>query len=147
MKKIILIILALIPLFAISQIEYIEFKYDDAGNRYLRHVIELPPENRSLENNTETTDSTTVKYIDIIGESDVVIYPNPNGGRFRIVFRNMPDGKTATANLHSISGTMILQQKDITDALEIDIRNRENGTYILSIEIDGEMKTWKVIKQ
>ncbi|RLD47656.1 MAG: T9SS C-terminal target domain-containing protein, partial [Bacteroidetes bacterium] len=49
--------------------------------------------------------------------------------------------------LYTATGALVLKRDLLTSKTEIDIRNRENGPYMLSIAIDGKRKTWKVIKQ
>ncbi len=49
--------------------------------------------------------------------------------------------------LYSINGSIIYENINGSYLNEIDISNRENGTYILQLVIGEERKTWKIIKQ
>ena len=132
----------------IAQQTVVEFQYDAAGNRVLRHVIELPPENdKETQQNREVSDTTEITYTETIGQTEINIYPNPNGGRFTVVIHNPETGKKASLALYTVTGALVLKRDLLTSKTEIDIRNRENGPYMLSIAIDGKRKTWKVIKQ
>lgn len=138
--------------FAYAQTTDIEYKYDDIGNRILRGVVELPIDNKSAYDSTKKTkywdlaDTTIIKFNDVLGKSNVTIYPNPNGGQFSVVVTNLPSEKNASIFLLDLQGTIFFHQKIINKITNIDIRNRENGSYILSIEIDGKVNSWKVIK-
>lgn len=119
----------------------VEFEYDDAGNRKTRRVIELPPPNSPL------IDSTILNYSDFFGETEIQIFPNPNGGQFKVVISNEKDMPETSISLYSLSGNMIYHQKKASHTTNVDIRKREKGTYILMIKMDGKPKTWKIIKQ
>lgn len=137
---IVVIITLLFPL--VTSAQTVTFEYDNAGNRVLRDVIYLPP---------TIVDTSNVKqaevYTEMLGETIVTISPNPNGGRFTVKMEGYYLENPPQMYLHSISGTMIYENRNVTILTEIDISNRENGTYILSLIIGKERKTWKIIKQ
>ncbi len=131
-----------------AQQTVVEFLYDASGNRILRHVIELPAEKSTgQQQNRETFDTTALKYTELIGEARINIYPNPNGGRFTVALDNAAAGSKTSLALYTVSGALVLKLEQIEAVTEIDIRNRENGPYILNISINGKQQTWKVIKQ
>ncbi|MFK5855795.1 MAG: hypothetical protein QM503_06665, partial [Bacteroidota bacterium] len=63
MKRLIMFILVMltIPIFIFSQEDpnTVEFKYDDTGNRILRHAIYLPP-SKSPDNRDDNNQGTNV---------------------------------------------------------------------------------------
>jgi len=120
----------------------VSFEYDNAGNRVLRDVIYLQP---------TIVDTNNIKqaevYKEMLGETIVTISPNPNGGRFSVKMEGFDLENPPQMYLHSISGTMIYENRNASILTVIDISNRENGTYILSLVVGTERKTWKIIKQ
>ena len=135
------LITVFITLTANSQI--VTFNYDDAGNRVLREVIYLQP--------TTVIDSSEVKQIveheEMLGETKLTISPNPNGGKFTVKIEGYDLESPLQLFLHSINGTMAYKNQNMKMLNEIDISNRQNGTYILSLIIGDTKKTWKIIKQ
>lgn len=133
--------------------QVVEFIYDDSGNRIMRQIIELkdndniPKDSIQITNNWDFIDTTTLKYTEMINNISITIYPNPNGGMFKVVLENTEKNTEASLYLHSLSGSLVFQKKPIKQVTDVDIRNYENGTYILTIIVNHKKKTWKVIKQ
>lgn len=136
-----LVIIALLFSIGVSA-QTISFEYDDAGNRISRDVIYLK---------TTEVDSSDNRQADVfkemLGETKVTISPNPNGGRFTVKIEGYDVENPPQVYLHSISGIMIYEDRNAVTLTNIDISSRENGTYILSLIIGTERKTWKIIKQ
>lgn len=133
--------------------QVVEFIYDDSGNRIMRQIIELkdndniPKDSIQITNNWDFIDTTTLKYTEMINNISITIYPNPNGGMFKVVLENTEKNTEASLYLHSLSGSLVFQKNPIIQVTDVDIRNHENGTYILTIIVNHKKKTWKVIKQ
>ncbi|MCK4664662.1 MAG: T9SS type A sorting domain-containing protein [Bacteroidales bacterium] len=130
-----------------------EFIYDDSGNRIMRHIIELkdrdniPEDSTQMAYNWDFTDTTALKYTEMINNISITIYPNPNGGMFKVVLGNTENNTKASLYLHSLSGSLVFEKGPIKQVTDVDIRNQKNGTYILTIIVNHKKKTWKVIKQ
>jgi len=140
LKQFLVLITLLISITTTAQT--VAFEYDEAGNRVLRDVIYLQP-TIADSNNTKQVEA----FEDNLGKTKVTISPNPNGGRFSVNLEEIDFKNPPQMYLHSINGTMIYENHKATTLTEIDISNRENGTYILSLIIGTERKTWKIIKQ
>ena len=140
--------------YAYSQkLEVVEFIYDDSGNRTMRQIIDIkdrdniPEDSAQMANNWDFTDTTALKYTEMINNISITIYPNPNGGMFKVVLGNTEKNTRASLYLHSLSGSLVFEKDPIEQVTDVDIRNHENGTYILTIIVNHKKKTWKVIKQ
>ncbi len=133
--------------------QVVEFIYDDSGNRIMRQIIELkdcdniPEDSAQMANNWDFTDTIALKYTEMINNISITIYPNPNGGMFKVVLGNTKITTEASLYLYSLSGSLVFQKEPIKQVTDVDIRNYENGTYILTIIVNHKKKTWKVIKQ
>ena len=140
LKQILVFITVLFSMTTTAQI--VAFEYDEAGNRVLRNVLYLQP------TVTDTTDLKQVQDLKLtLGETRVTLSPNPNGGRFSVKIEGYEGDISPQVFLHSINGSMIYENNNATILTEIDISNRENGSYILSLTLGSERKTWKIIKQ
>ncbi len=135
-----------------SNTEAIEFQYDLAGNRIMRQVIILEKKSM-MDDDAELTGDPSksynnqVNYGEVIGQIKVSIFPNPNGGQFRVEIHNAENEINGKLYLHTLDGNLIYQEDHLGINTEIDISTRQNGAYILSVIINGEKKTWKIIKQ
>lgn len=149
MKKFIITIITLFPFFVFSQGSSIGFDYDAAGNRILRYVIELP-ETLDPENNGQTSLKTVNDSIKnhefTIDNLDLVVYPNPNGGKFDILIESNTNSETLKLNIFSLNGTSILSKRIRKNRTTIDITDRENGVYILILVVGDVKKTITLIK-
>ncbi len=117
----------------------IEFKYDNAGNRISRYVINLK--------HTSAKDSTKLIHNDLLNGVTVLIKPNPSGGKFDIELQNFDHSINASYYLFTTGGKLIRQTRKMKTITKIDIANQANGLYILKILINGKPRTWKIIKE
>lgn len=74
-----------------------------------------------------------------------LIYPNPTDGFFRISLDRKSDGVLSVINMAGIN----IYKGDFKnqDELDVDIQNQARGTYIVSVVIDGQKFTRKVIRK
>jgi len=82
-----------------------------------------------------------------VGEVQVQISPNPNGGQFKVTLQGITISTDAKLYLHAANGQLILEKEKLQAMNNIDIRHKQNGTYILTFLINGRRESWKVIKQ
>lgn len=133
--------------------QVVEFIYDGSGNRTMRQIIDIkdrdniPEDSAQMVNNWDFTDTTALKYTEMINNISITIYPNPNGGMFKVVLGNTEKNTEASLYLHSLAGSLVFEKDPIEQVTDVDIRNQKNGTYILTIIVNHKKKTWKVIKQ
>jgi hypothetical protein len=148
-----LIVLGIILFFPITTYtQTVSFSYDASGNRIQREIIfieksEIFHENKQSINNNELADTAAIQHNVIINEVNIIIVPNPNGGKFKVVISGTDENTSASLLLHNLSGTMILKKENMTKITDVDISKQNNGTYFLSIIINDQKETWKVIKQ
>ena len=125
-----------------AQKNSVEFIYDKGtGNRIKRSIIIL----HNQKQNTDTTIFTN-KYKTIFQDIEITIFPNPNGGKFKVQLKNMDDKQEAIISLSNLLGEIIYNKRCHNETIEIDIHTNSNGAYILYINIGGKLKSWKIIK-
>ena len=103
----------------------LSFNYDADGNRVSRNMINNCLEVKDyleVEENGEVT--------------DVLVYPNPTDGSFKIIMPEDIAGKKAYCFIYDLNGVLILE-KNMADETDVDLGNLSNGVYLLKI-INGE---------
>ena len=131
--------------------EAIQYTYDPSGNRIERSIVLLPPENPGGNNQGEEQeykyDEQQKEYSDVLNDHEITIFPNPNGGQFDVVITNLNEVIESVITLYSVAGEPLLNRKNPEETEHFDIRHLRNGTYLLTIQLDKEQTTWKIIKQ
>lgn len=156
MKSIIILLIAIqiviLTKGALTQ-EYVSFTYDVSGNRILREIVlqenKIEPDNffdtTYLKNSPENIEPE--KYTTHIGEIIINIHPNPNGGMFSVEFDGWDDLRTGSLKIHNVTGNLLIEREIDQSKINIDISDQPNGTFILTIFIDGKKDVWKIIKK
>ncbi len=137
----------LIPLLFTTHLnsQNVAFDYDECGNRISQEIIYL--KNLAVENDYADIENKPVESTAIIGNVQLTIFPNPNGGQFTVHLKNLKPENDTRLQLHDMNGELILNKKHLASKNPVNIDQYKNGAYLLSITIDGIRKTWKVIKQ
>lgn len=97
---------------------------------------------------TQTIEMTTVGVDDGLSRF-VSIYPNPSNGNFTVAFSEM-NASQVTVSVYNVHGQEILNE--VSDqtvgnfTTDMDISNHPEGTYLLKIEIDGNMYMKQILK-
>lgn len=122
---------------------FVNFEYDNDGNRISRTITIGPDrEERSSNDTTEV-----IHYTDILDESQINIYPNPTTKSIFVNITNPDEDMSINATLLSSSG-VLLDSKSIGAAtVEFDLSNMAAGIYILELRSETDTKTWKIIKR
>lgn len=138
-----------------SLAQQVVFDYDNAGNRISRTIVWEENKNDNIQTSFDTTyvksEQVTEDYLEKhavkIGEQTVNIYPNPNTGMFKIMINGWHDNTKAKIKLFTLAGTVIIEKIVLKSETKIKFGNQPDGTYILSVTINGKKETWKVIKK
>jgi len=133
----------------------IAFEYDAAGNRIKRNVVYLPvsilkskfkstgTEDAQPEDQQKQEEQEVVK--DMIGEMTINIYPNPTTGRLRVEITGTET--SADITVVDINGKEILKNTDFGTSGTVSLSEYASGTYIMRIDVGGEVSEWKVVKK
>lgn len=147
-----LVLFTFVSISAFTQ-DIIKYEYDFNGNRTSRFELGKKENINELQDSITTIykfthlDSLSMDIPDNLEHITATLYPNPNGGQFKVVFTNYKKINQAFLYIHTLNGVLIYDTKALSATTDVDISNRENGTYFLTIIINNEKKVWKVIKQ
>ncbi|MCD4746095.1 MAG: T9SS type A sorting domain-containing protein [Bacteroidales bacterium] len=156
-QKYSILLTALLTVFSlqtIAQKSEVVFTYDASGNRITRTIIleekkKEPKQEIDTTNlkQTEKKDNEIVKHTTTIGEMTINIYPNPNGGMFKVSIDGWDNKTTTLLQLHTLSGTEIVKKEHLQPETPVNISDQPEGTYILTLIINGKKEVWKLVKR
>lgn len=134
------------PIFA--QNPHVEYGYDNCGNRITRQVILVKTTNHNQADSSENSIFNRSKtYTETIDNYNIYVFPNPNKGKFKIVINGDKNMAKCSIFLHTVNGALVFKEQDVDKETIVDIKNYQDGAYILTIIINEEKKTWKIIKE
>lgn len=124
------------------------YDYDNAGNRILRTTVHL---RQVVATDADTTLADKINsrqepyYEEFVGEKNVKIYPNPTKGMVTLQFDNPVN--TGFYRLSDLSGKLLSDGTITNSIFTLDLSRYENGVYLLTLSLEGQTNTWKIIKQ
>jgi len=135
---------------SLSAQSYIQYSYDDTGNRIQRKlVLSLLGEGSEEVANRDASDSTLglgVEEAATLLQQRTQVFPNPTQELLQVQFQEaLPGG--ATIELFDMAGKRILRQPMPDTSTMLDIGSQQPGTYILIIRGKDFSARWKVVKQ
>ena len=124
------------------------YDYDNAGNRILRTTVHLR-QAIAADSDTIFADVSNTKqepyYEEIVGENNIKVYPNPTKGKVILQFDKPVE--TGFYKLSDLSGKLLLDGAITASIIILDLSRYENGVYLLTLTLDGQTDTWKIIRQ
>lgn len=138
-----LMVVGTICLKAQTRAYFVNYEYDNDGNRVSRFItIGNDRDERSSNDTTEV-----MHYTDLIDESQINIYPNPTTNSVFVNTTNPNDDHSITATLYSPSGVLLGTKSIRTTPVEFEISSMASGIYILELRSNTDTKIWKIIKR
>ena len=114
------------------------YTYDASGN--------MTQSQRQIRLRENGSDQDTVPMRESLSFHHITIYPNPTKGRFSVEITGTEIPENSSITLHNLQGGVIYSNNAPDQLNEIDLTPQPDGLYILTIKIDSETSTWKVIK-
>jgi hypothetical protein len=78
-------------------------------------------------------------------ENDVLIYPNPVIDRFTISANHVRD--MISIEIYDVNGKKVLNERAYELEITIDLSGKASGIYFMRLSNDGNVKSYKIIKQ
>ncbi len=88
----------------------------------------------------------TVSTNDLSVLNGINIFPNPNSGLFNVNFEKS-NFENAVVEIYDITGKIILTEMITRAANVFDIREYNNGLYLMRIAVSGEQLPYRIVKQ
>ena len=140
MRKFVLLCISLCYLWAAYGQDVIRYSYDNAGNRIKREIALSRASEAKDDKNPES-------YSDRIEEHGIRIYPNPTKGDLVINISNIDTENQVTVILYNIEGKLMRRAEVNAGQAFMDIRDEQNGIYLMQINIDENSTIWKIFKE
>ena len=135
--------LAMLPVMSSAQ-NKIGYSYDAAGNRVKREIVMSYQQAMSKQ---QTFPIEEPSFSDNLQGHSVKIYPNPTEGVLKISIIGLKDSEDCSLEVCTSQGIQIMTEKVRTDNIFLNISNQPAGIYLLSITINKNSTTWKIIKK
>lgn len=129
-----------------SKVKYI---YDANGNRWQRlPEINLWQNNTdSLKYNKAVANPVKESILDSSGIKSIVIFPNPTFDKLQInISSDNPTPLIGTIKVFNVSGSSQLLSQTLALNNEVNFTSLAAGSYMLKVEVNGNIKVFKVIK-
>lgn len=129
------------------------FTYDATGNRTNRNIITL---NKSTTIDTTIVNEETAteeepgednKLHEKLGSFELAVYPNPTKGEVVLEIAGGESFESASYKVFDLSGREILAGATSSSPISVNLSGQVAGTYFLVVNINGEEKSWKVVKE
>ena len=140
----------------------IYYKYDAAGNRYLRTITLSQAKSAKAEpdstiqsglvknevaDNKQPDSKTKVAFRDNLGGKKILIYPNPTQGQLKVDIEGYQEEANSGLYLYNLTGRLIISRTPVNSSTVLDLSVCPIGTYILKIVIGDKSTEWKIIKE
>lgn len=119
----------------------IAFGYDKAGNRTSR-TIALP---KTAEADSAYMDENTRE--DLLGSSKLLIYPNPTKGYLQVEVADSDTQIAGQLTLTDLNGRVLYTSQLSEGINTIDMSAMAPATYILRMEKNGQVSTWRIVRE
>lgn len=140
MKRILLLLsIAVTGIATATNPEVARYTYDSAGNRVSREII--------IGVAGDEPQDIAASLIDVVASKAVRIYPNPTDGNLTISIDDYEESDQASFIIYDLSGVIVYDSKVTGQASSVDISDCQSGIYILTIMINGNQSSWRIIKK
>ena len=141
MKRILLLLLALLPLGVLSaQTPVYEYSYDAAGNRVLRAILPL---HKGGDAPAVSRGSDPEEGLSLVGAA-VRVFPNPTRGTVRV--ESADTVSIAGYRLHDARGLLLEQGRVGSCTVTLDLSGRADGVYLLDVWLGAERRHFRIVK-
>ncbi len=124
-----------------AQITY-EYAYDNAGNRILRHLVEV----RHVQTPGHS-DSVATPVEAALGEMQINVMPNPTTGDLQIAISKLPQEAQGGITVWDLQSKEICRQEGIYATNRIDLSKQPKGVYLMQIRVGSKKSEWRIVKE
>ena len=117
----------------------VTYTYDNAGNRIRREIV--------MQQNAPAKRALPSTFSDIFEEKTVHIYPNPTSGVLKVSVSGYESTDNIRYSILNVAGQQIVDATGSSATTTLNISSQPNGVYLLHIVVNGQERTWKIIKK
>lgn len=125
-----------------NQRKKVSYSYDVMGNRTNKDIL-IPKVSRKTIDDSEEE----AVYNEMLSGYNVLIYPNPTKGDLNIRITTNDSKIDGQVTIYNMNGQVITTKTIKENQFQLDLYNQLSGLYIMKIDINGEVSTWKIIKE
>lgn len=104
-------------------------------------------ENSSNANDSKGIKNNSIKNSENLLNEDVLVYPNPTFGLLNVDIKNYTNLTGTKIILYTEQGALLLQNEVKDSNSKLDLRGYSAGVYYLKLLMNGNSKTYKIIKE
>ena len=124
---------------------FIEYKYDNAGNRTSREVIYYSERKAGLKNFKGEPDN---KEEEIESMEGIHLFPNPAKDMIQIsVNKDVLEEDNRRIIIYDMQGRKVRDKMPQSNVVEINVSDMSHGSYIVKLIYGKRVKDWMLIKQ
>lgn len=132
------LLMATLMLSSVVYAQRVTYSYDAAGNRIART---LSTESLQAQRNMAMGGLSSS-----LGQK-VIISPNPTEGLLYVRILSLSENDLCQMSLTNLSGQTVAEREVHAAQTEINLSSYPSGCYLLSVVINGEGITYKIIKK
>ena len=118
--------------------------YDQAGNRLSRFVIYN--DRNSLRGDSLTTKGLNLSNQRLGGHIVYVVY-SQELSKLTVEILGLTDDDVCEISIFNLTGMTVLRQKINTTQSDYYLYDFSDGIYIVSLVLNGERRSWKIVKK
>lgn len=124
----------------------VSYSYDLNGNRTARVIVLNTLKSDELVDCESKEEGESFRFDDQIGSNSVRIYPNPTKGQLRV---DINEESEIIGNIVIVNGIgkTVERIMSVSTTNFLDLSKQPQGIYMMQININGENRTWKIIKE
>lgn len=141
MKKPLFLLMVAFVLPSAIHAQQILYSYDAAGNRIERSLANgLNPAHRRTNSDNNASNASGGM------QRSLSVGPNPTKGLLSIKHSCWDDSNECRLQLTTLSGQVLIEKSMTSAEATLNLHTYPNDYYLLSVELNGEKKTYKIIK-
>lgn len=88
----------------------------------------------------------TAGLSDLVNDFNFALVPNPTNGLFKVNMTTQGVDQF-NVNITDLAGRTIFRQEGLSHQSEIDLSNQDAGAYFVNVEVNGRMRTERILLQ
>ena len=135
-------ILAALVLPMLGHAQEIVYEYDAAGNRTSRHIVNNSPQAPLFGTPKDFPPETNEKE-----RLAISVGPNPTTGQLTVSLSRFGKEDVCNLLLVNAAGQTLIKQSMTTTQTTLDLTRYTNGYYLLKVDLNENVTTYKIIKK